>query len=35
MVQLSNSPAMQAVADAAEAHLLAALSALEGLNSSK
>ena len=35
MVQLSNSPAIQAVADAADAHLLAALSALEGLNSSK
>jgi len=35
MVQLSNSPAIQKVADQADAHLLAALSALEGLNSNK
>lgn len=34
MVQLSNSPAIQAVADAADAHLLAALSALAAHNSS-
>ena len=35
MVQLSNSPAIQNVADQADTHLLAALSALDGLNSNK
>lgn len=35
MVQLSNSPAIQNVADQADARLLAALAALQGENSSK
>ena len=35
MVQLSTSPAIQDIADQADAHLLAALSALENLNSHK
>lgn len=35
MVQLSNSPAIQNVADQADTHLLAALSAVEGLNDNK
>ncbi len=34
MVQLSNSPAIQNVADQADAHLLAAVAALDGLNTS-